>query len=136
MVPMAQKSDQPGVRETVSSIVADSLSLVRGHVELAKSELKDSAKAVAVAIGALTIALAMVNLGVIFIFIAAVYGLESAGVPLWVGFLIVAGSLVVLSLLVVGFAVAMFRRAGRAKRSAAELDATIEAIRGGARSPR
>lgn len=131
---MAQPSDQPGVRETVTSIVADAVTLVRGHIDLAKAELKDSAKSLAIAVAALTIALAMVNLGVIMSFIAAVYGLNAVGVPLWVGFLIVAGALVVLSLVVTGFAVAMIRRAGRAKRSAAELDATVAALRGGTRS--
>ena len=135
MSDMAQQSDTTpgGIRDTVTSIIADSIALVRGHIELAKSEIKDSAKAVAIAIAALTIALAMVNLGVIFVFIAAVFGLQEVGLPLWAGFLIVAGSLVVLSLAVVGFAVTMLKRAGRAKRSVTELDATIEAIRGSSR---
>ena len=58
---MAQQSDTTpgGIRDTVTSIIADSIALVRGHIELARSEIKDSAKAVAIAFAALTIALAM-----------------------------------------------------------------------------
>jgi uncharacterized membrane protein YqjE len=135
MVVMATSSDgaQPGIRETVTAIIADVILLFRGHVELAKAELKGSAKSLGLAIAAFSIALAMVNLAVILGFIAAVYGLSTAGIPLWACFLIVAGSLLVLCLVMLGLGVTMIRRAGRVKRSIAELDATIEAIRGGKR---
>jgi hypothetical protein len=133
---MATPSDSapPGIRETVAAVIADAILLVRGHIELARAELKGSVKSLGFAVAAFSIAVAMVNLGVILGFIAAVYGLSALGIPLWACFLIVAGTLLVLCLVMLGVGVAMVRRAGQVKRSIAELDATVEAIRGGKRS--
>lgn len=135
MVAMATPSDgaHPGIRETVAAIVADAILLFRGHVELAKAELAGSARSLGIALAAFSIALATVNLGVILGVIAVVFGLSTLGIPLWACFLIVAGTLLVLFLVMLGLGVAMVRRAGRVKRSIVELDATLEAIRGGKR---
>lgn len=125
---------KPSITELIRSIVDDVVALARGHVDLAKAELRQSVRIAAFAIAALTIALAMINLAVIMGFIAAVYGIAEAGFPLWQAFLMVAGALFVLSVFMVFLGIARLRRAARPSLTAKSLAATRDTFLGGPRT--
>lgn len=125
---------KPSFVELFRSIIDDVLTLVRGHVDLAKAELRQSLRIAAFAIVALTIALAMVNLAVIMGFIAAVYRIAESGYPLWQSFLMVAGALIVLSVLMLFVGIARLRRAARPSLTAKSLAATRDTFLGGPRT--
>lgn len=125
---------KPSITGLIRSIVDDVVALARGHVDLAKAELRQSVRIAAFAIVALTIALAMVNLAVIMGFIAAVYAIAESGYPLWQSFLMVAGALLVLAVLMLLFGIARLRRAARPSLTAKSLAATRDTFLGGPRT--
>jgi uncharacterized membrane protein YgcG len=77
----------------IASIVEDLNTLVRGHIELAKAEARDGISRVITSSILLIVSLAMLNLAIIFVFIAGALYLNNQGVALWVCFLIVMGGL-------------------------------------------
>ena len=93
-------------RPTLGALVADITSelsrLVRGEIDLAKAELRESARRGATGaalIVAAVVLLAMV--GVLFTW-AAVYGLTAlSGLPIWASFLIVGGFYLLIAILLV-----------------------------------
>ena len=113
---------------TLKSIYDDAAELIRGTVELAKAELRQAAKAGIFAIVGLTIALAMVNLAVIMLFIAAVFGIATSGMPLWASFLVVAGGLFFLALFVVWRSLARIRKALHPTLTAKSLNDTRDSL--------
>jgi hypothetical protein len=119
---MTAQPDDPSIGQLVASIKEDLTGLVRGEIDLAKAELRESAGRAGLggALGAMAGYLAM--LASILLSIAAAYGLVAAGVGPAVAFLIVGGAY-----LVIATALALIARnrlqhvsgPERAKRSAA-----------------
>jgi Flp pilus assembly protein TadB len=77
----------------VNEIKEDVTSLVASHIELAQAEAKESVGRLAKSSGLFITAIAMLNLAVVFVFIAAAYYLNTLGYELWVSFLFVVGGL-------------------------------------------
>jgi Flp pilus assembly protein TadB len=77
----------------INSIKDDLTSLVNSHIELAQAEAKESVGRLAKSSGLFVTAIAMLNLAVVFVFIAAAYYLNTLGYELWVSFLFVVGGL-------------------------------------------
>src|SRR6187397_1690502 len=101
---------EPGVAALVSSAIADSQLLLKQQMELTKTEL-DTTKNAAVATTGLFAGAGLFGLlGFIFLLVAAAYGLVALGLPVWAGFLIVAGVLLIIA------AVLGLAGRGRAKR--------------------
>jgi len=79
----------------INSIKDDLTSLVNSHIELAQAEAKESVGRLAKSSGLFITAIAMLNLAVVFVFIAAAYFLNTLGYELWVSFLFVVGGLAI-----------------------------------------
>jgi Flp pilus assembly protein TadB len=79
----------------INSIKEDVTSLVTSHIELAQAEAKESVGRLAKSSGLIVTAIAMLNLAVVFAFIAGAYYINSLGYELWVSFLFVVGGLTV-----------------------------------------
>jgi Flp pilus assembly protein TadB len=79
----------------INSIKEDLTSLVNRHIELAQAEAKESVGRLAKSSGLFVTAIAMLNLAVVFVFIAAAYYLNTLGYELWVSFLFVVGGLAI-----------------------------------------
>ena len=79
----------------INSIKEDVTSLVTSHIELAQAEAKESVGRFAKSSGLIITAIAMLNLAVVFAFIAGAYYINSLGYELWVSFLFVVGGLTV-----------------------------------------
>ena len=78
----------------INSIKDDLTSLVNSHIELAQAEAKESVGRMAKSSGLFITAIAMLNLAIVFVFIAAAYYINTLGFELWVSFLFVVGGLV------------------------------------------
>ena len=77
----------------INSIKDDLTSLVNSHIELAQAEAKESVGRLAKSSGLFITAIAMLNLAIVFVFIAVAYYLNTLGFELWVSFLFVVGGL-------------------------------------------
>ena len=78
----------------INSIKDDLTSLVNSHIELAQAEAKESVGRLAKSSGLFITAIAMLNLAIVFVFIAAAYYINTLGFELWVSFLFVVGGLI------------------------------------------
>lgn len=85
----------PNFVSMINSIKDDLTSLVNSHIELAQAEAKESVGRLAKSSGLFITAIAMLNLAVVFVFIAIAYYLNTLGYELWVSFLFVVGGLTI-----------------------------------------
>jgi protein-S-isoprenylcysteine O-methyltransferase Ste14 len=119
-------------RPTLGALVADITSelsqLVRGEIELAKAEMRESARRGAM--GAALIAVAVVLLamvGVLFTW-AAVYGLSETGLPLWACFLIVGAVYLLVAVLLSLIGANSLKKAKGPEQAVAEMQRTKEIV--------
>ena len=87
------------VSTLVNSAITDAQSLVRQQIELAKAEVTQSAKQAAGASGLFIGAAVLGFLAFVFALIAGAYGFVAAGLPVWAGFLIVGGILLLIAII-------------------------------------
>ena len=85
----------PNFVSMINSIKDDLTSLVNSHIELAQAEAKESVGRLAKSSGLFMTAIAMLNLAIVFVFIAVAYYLNTLGFEIWVSFLFVVGGLTV-----------------------------------------
>jgi Flp pilus assembly protein TadB len=90
---VSEQSNQSFVA-MINSIKDDLTSLVNSHIELAQAEAKESVGRIAKSSGLFITAIAMLNLAIVFVFIAAAYYINTLGFELWVSFLFVVGGLI------------------------------------------
>lgn len=128
-------TDQNDATErTLGQLVADAThdlsSIIRSEIRLAKAEIGADAKKAGAGAGLLAVAGLFAFLAVILLLIAAAYGLVAAGLAPWLSFLIVAGAL-----LVIGVIMALVGKSkvskikGKPERAIKNAQDTIAAIR-------
>jgi membrane protein implicated in regulation of membrane protease activity len=86
---LSVRPDEPSIGLLVQSAMADVSTLVRGEIELAKSEIGDSVKRAGIGLGFFGAAGALLFFSGIFIFVALAEGLTALGLPRWLSYLIV-----------------------------------------------
>jgi protein-S-isoprenylcysteine O-methyltransferase Ste14 len=87
---MGQNEGEPTIGQLVANASRDLSNLVRSEIELAKSELKTSAKAAGTGAGLFSAAAFLGLLAIILLSIAAAYGVSALGLHPALAFLIVA----------------------------------------------
>lgn len=125
---MTVRPDDPSVGQLVGSIREDLTTLVRGEIELAKTELRESAARAGAGGALIGIAVYLILVATILFAIAAGYGLVAAGLGPAVSFVIVAGAYILLAVILGLIARGRFRKISgpvRAKRTAGVLTAAI-----------
>ncbi|HSN06307.1 MAG TPA: phage holin family protein [Candidatus Angelobacter sp.] len=90
-------SEQQSLGSMVKGVTEDLSALVRGEIELAKTELRDTAKTAASGGAMLAVAGVTAFLGVIFLLLTLAWVLVQLGLPVWAGFGIVTLLLVVVA---------------------------------------
>src|SRR5271168_2314377 len=104
----SETPDPVGADQSLGDLVAiaakDVSQLVRYEVDLAKTELRSDMKRVGIAGGLGAMAAFVGCLVLVLLSIAFAFGLITLGIWTWAAFLIVAGTEVLLALLVVGVA--------------------------------
>lgn len=118
-----------GLTAIINSITENLTTLVRGHIELAKAELIEALKNIAKSSVLFILALAMVNLGIIFLFIAIGFWIsETFEMASSTGFFISGGLLFVTALIFVGIAVAKLKSVKNSRKTIDSLNATTASI--------
>jgi uncharacterized membrane protein YqjE len=90
-------TDGKSIGELISLAVRDVSQLVKWEIDLAKLELRDDVKRLAISGGMLCIAAFVACLVLVLLSFAAAYGLMAAGIWAWAAFLIVSAGYVLLA---------------------------------------
>jgi CHASE3 domain sensor protein len=90
-------SEQQSLGTMVKGLTEDLSTLVRGEIELVKTELRDSAKTAASGGGMLAAAGVTAFLGVVFLLLTLAWVLVQLGLPIWAGFGIVTLLLIIVA---------------------------------------
>lgn len=98
---MGQNGDEPTIGQLVANASKDLSGLVRGEIELAKTELKKTAVKAGTGAGMFAAAAFLVVLVIILLSIAAAFGLTAAGLDPAIAFLIVAGVYLLIAVVLV-----------------------------------
>jgi ABC-type multidrug transport system fused ATPase/permease subunit len=121
-------SEDRSLGELVSSLTTDLSALARSEVELAKAELRDSARRGGLGAAFIAVAAFLLLLASVLLSIALAYGLIAAGLWTWLAFLIV-GLLYVLVAAVLGLlARRQFQRTKPPERTIASVKETGAAL--------
>lgn len=116
--------DERSLGRLVADLSHDMSSLVRGEIELAKAELKESATNVAKGSGMFIGAGFLAYVAFLMLTVAAAFGLVALGLHPALGFLIVAVVYLAISGLLVWMGVRGFKAVGPPKRAMDELEKT------------
>ena len=125
---MSVQPDNQSITQLITTVVDDIRTLIRDQISLAKAELRASVRAAGAGIGFFIAAGVIASLSSIFLLLAIVYGLNAAGLPLWASYLIVGGTFLLVSLVIVFLGVRAVRKIKAPQRSAAALHENIEAL--------
>jgi Flp pilus assembly protein TadB len=117
-----------GVASLVNAVLTDGQTLVKQQIELAKSEIQYSAKQAAATSGMLVGAGVLAFLAFVFALVAAAYGLIQAGLPPWAGFLVVAGVLLLVGIILGLLGRSRAKRVGPPQRAITQVQETKAAL--------
>lgn len=120
-------------RQSLGALVADIANdlsqLIRGEIDLAKTEMKDSARRGATGGALLAATVALLLMVGLLVTWAAVYGLaDGANLPLWACFLIVAGAYLLIGIVLAAIGVYSLKNARGPEQAAAEFQRTKEIV--------
>ncbi|MGY1738297.1 phage holin family protein [Geodermatophilus sp. SYSU D00684] len=115
-------SADPSVGVLVQSAMADVSTLIRGEIELAKTEIGRSAKKAGISGGLFAAAGVLVAFAGIFLFIMLAELFTWLGLPRWVSYLIVTAGLLLIAGLVALIGMRMVKRIDKPER-------TLESLR-------
>ena len=121
-------SGEPTLGELVAGASRDLSALVRTEMELAKAELKESARNGATGGGMAAVAVGLLGMAGLLASFAAVYGLNRV-FPVWASFLIVAGVYVLVAAILGFLAYSHFQRVTGPERAIAANAATMAALK-------
>ena len=113
----------------INSITENITNLVRGHIELAKAEAIEAVKNALKSSVLFLIAIAMVNLGMIFLFIAGAFWLSEAfELSTSTGFLITGGVLFVTAFAFVAIAISKLKNIKNSRKTIDSLNETSKTL--------
>lgn len=91
-------ADQPSLGSLISNVVRDAKTLLNAQVALTKTEAQQAGQQIAVVSVFGIIALTGLSMAGLFGLIALAFGIAALGLPVWAGFLIVTGILLLLAI--------------------------------------
>ena len=92
-------ADQPSLGSLISNVVRNAKTLLNAQVALTKTEAQQAGQQVAVVSVFGIIALTGLSMAGLFGLIALAFGIAALGLPVWAGFLIVTGILLLLAII-------------------------------------
>jgi hypothetical protein len=129
--PRPEADERPTLGALVATITRELSLLVRGEIDLAKAEMRQSARNGATGGGLLAVAAALALMVGILVTWAAVYGLtDGTGLPLWASFLIVAAVYLVVAGILGYVGVRTLQKARGPEQAVAEAQKTKGILQG------
>lgn len=120
---------EPSIGELVQEASTQFSAVLHGEIELAKLELRSSAKNAGVGAGFFTGAVVLFFFSLTFGLIALAEGLVAAGIWRWAAYLIVFGFLLVLVALLIFLGIRKVKRVKAPERTIASAQETIAALK-------
>jgi Putative Actinobacterial Holin-X, holin superfamily III len=122
-------TSEPRLSELVAGATKDIQTLVRGEIQLAKGEITGSVKNAGKGLGAALAACSLLVFAVLLFAFAAAYGIaEGLNWPVWSGFAIIGGILVLLAAVLAYFALRKVKRVRAPEQALAEAAKTKQAL--------
>ena len=121
--------NRPSLGSLVAGITAELSNLLRSEIELAKAELRESAKRGAA--GGILFAVAAMLIATVWLLFtfAMVYVLiEVADLPVWASFLIISGVYLLIAAILIGIGVLQMQKARGPERAKAEIERTKQIV--------
>jgi hypothetical protein len=115
--------------QLVSDASRDLSTIVRAEVALAKAEVKRDVVAAVTGAALFVAAGVLAFLAVILLLIAAAFGLVAAGLSPWLAFLIVAGALLLITLVLMLIGKSRLGRVGAPERTMRSTKQTLETLK-------
>jgi len=125
---MSDKSG-PSISAMINSMLEDVVALLRGHIELAKAEIKESISSFLKSSVYLLIALSIGHLALILLLVTAGFGLVAVGLEPWAAFLIVSLVLVVLTGVFIWAGIRKLKGLSKSHRTVDAFTETAETLR-------
>ncbi|GAB3594432.1 phage holin family protein [Angustibacter peucedani] len=133
---MSEPTTNEPTERTLGQLVADAShdlsTILRSEVALAKAELKADVQAAAIGAAMFAVAGVVAFLALILLLIAAAYGLVAAGLSPWLAFLVVAGVLLLVTVVLALVGKSRLSKAGppeRTIRTSRETVATLKNVK-------
>jgi Flp pilus assembly protein TadB len=124
---VSEQSDQSFV-SMINSVKDDLTSLVDSHIELARAEARESVGRIAKSSGLFITSIAILNLALVFVFVAAAYYINTLGFELWVSFLFVVGGLTLGGVILGLFAMRQASKITFGTKTAKSVSNTVQTI--------
>ncbi len=129
----SETPEPAGAEQSLGDLVAlaakDVSQLVRYEIGLAKTELKDDAQRVGVAVAGVGLSAFVGCLVLVMLCFALAYGLITLGIWPWAAFLIVAGTLVLLAVIALGIAWLRVRNMSGLRKTRQSVTQGLEMLR-------
>jgi len=125
---MSDKSG-PSISAMINSMLEDVVALLRGHIELAKAEIKESISSFLRSSVYLLIALSIGHLALILLLVTAGFGLVAVGLEPWAAFLIVSLVLVALTGVFIWAGIRKLKGLSKSHRTVDAFTETAETLR-------
>ena len=129
MATTIEEDTQPSIGELVQEASTQFSAVLHGEIELAKFELRSSAKNAGVGAGFFTGAVVLFFFSLTFGLIALAEGLVTVGIWRWAAYLIVFGFLLVLVATLVFLGIRKVKRVKAPERTIASAQETIAALK-------
>jgi uncharacterized membrane protein YqjE len=120
---------EPSVGSLAQSAMADVSTLIRGEVELAKTEISRSAKKAGIGAGAFGAAGVVLAFSAFFLFIAIAEAITALGLPRWISYLIVWAFLVLVAAVAGFIGLRMIKKVEKPERTIESLKDLPEVLR-------
>lgn len=122
-------ASEPSIGDLVAGVSRDVSTLIRAEIELAKAEMKVSAKRAGLGAGMFAAAGALLSLTVVLASFAAAYGLVALGLATGWAFLIVAGAYLLIAVILGIIGAVSVRRVGPPQRTVATAKDTVATLK-------
>jgi Flp pilus assembly protein TadB len=113
-------SEEKSIRQLILQSIDDLATIVQKEIQLAKEGLIDSFKKFSLGSALFFVAFLLLNVSLLFLLVAAAFGLSALGLPTWAAFLLVALFMVFLSFALFIFGVKSFKKV-RGTKEASQL---------------
>ncbi len=105
-----KKDSSNSIFRLIFSSVEDLFSIIKNEIEIAKTSLTNSLKRLGFGIGYIILGFILIVVSVLFLLIALAYGFIQIGIPGWLSFLMVAGIMILLALILFFLSFRSFRK--------------------------
>ena len=110
-------NEEKSIRQLILQSIDDLATIIQKEIQLAKEGLVDSFKKFTAGSALFIVAFLLINVALLFLLIAAAFGLSALGLPTWAAFLLVAVFMVVLALILLFIGTKSFKKMKGAKEA-------------------